>query len=356
MTAKYRKRLLILLPTAGVILIGWLMVRVMVQRAGGVPLDRHRTEELRRQLDSNPHSIFTFDPQLSYRLKPSFRGLRHDSTDDFHITNSRGLLGESEVTLDPAVEKILFLGDSVAYGSHLPFEDIFITRMAKAAGDHRQLLNAGCPGWSTHQELGFYQLYLADLPIDTVVIVFTLNDLLRFEWVWRDEQSFQMSAELRGLGGLVQSRWTARELTNLRDRFQTREDLRSLAELNNTCLAAYLPDRWNRFEEEIGAELRELEGSRRLILAASPGRPQLEALNAWGDPEAVLYPQRRLEELARAMGIAFLDLLPAFRQSGGDYDIRLFLPGEPGVLHLSPEGHLRLAEWLWPEIERRTGP
>ncbi len=356
MTARNRKRLLILLPTAGVVLLGWLLVRLMVQRAGGVPLDRHRTEELRRQLDSNPRSIFTFDPQLSYRLKPSFRGLRHDSTADLHITNSRGLLGGSEVNLDPAVEKILFLGDSVAYGSHLPFEDIFITQMAGAAGDHRQLLNAGCPGWSTHQELGFYQLYLADLPIDTMVIVFSLNDLLRFEWVWRDEQSFQMSAELLSLGGLVQSRWTARELSNLRDSFAAREELHPLAKLNNTCLAAYLPGRWRHFEKEIGPGLRELAESKRLILAASPGRPQLEALNAGGDPEEVLFPQRMLGELARATGTAFLDLLPAFRQPGGDYDIRLFLPGEPGVLHLSLEGHHQLAEWLWPEIERRIEP
>ncbi len=352
MTGKYRKRLWVLLPAAGVILTGWLLVRAMVRRAGGVPLDRRRTEELRRKLDNNPKSIFAFDPFISYRLKPSFRGRRHDSETDLHLTNSRGLLGEEEVNPDPTVKKILFLGDSVAYGSHVPFEDIFISRMAGAAGGGFQLLNAGCPGWSSHQELSFYRLYLFDLPIDAVVVVFTLNDLLRFEWVWRDEQSFQMSAELRGLGGLVQSRWTSRELGGLRRSFSAQENLRPLAGLNNTCLSAYLPGRWSRFAEEIGPGLRELAGSRKVILAAAPARPQLEALNAGGEPATVLYPQRMLKELARGTAIPFLDLLPAFRDPAGSYDTGLFLPGEPGILHLSPEGHRRLAEWLWPKINQ----
>ncbi len=241
----------------------------------------------------------------------------------------------------------------MAYGSHVPFPDIFISRMAGEAGNSCQLLNAGCPGWSTHQELTFHRLHLSDLPIDTVVIVFTLNDLLRFEWVWRDERSFQMSAELRGLGGLIRSRWTARELNGLRDGFSARDNLRPLAELNNTCLSAYLPARWSRFREEIGPELAELAKTNRVILAAAPGRPQLEALNRGGDPATVLYPQRRLEELSRAAGITFLDPLPAFRGPGGNYDTGLFLPGEPGLLHLSPEGHRRLAQWLWPKLKRR---
>ncbi len=106
---------------------------------------------------------------------------------------------------DSSVRKILFLGDSVAYGEHVPYEDTFISRIARAAGPAYQLLNTGCPGWSTHQELEAYRKYFSDIPVEAVVIIFVLNDLLHFEWVWRDDHSFQMSAELRGLGGLAHS-------------------------------------------------------------------------------------------------------------------------------------------------------
>ena len=356
---KYQKWLLIVLLAAlaggGGLLFGRL-IRERIRRTSGVPLDDRRREELREKLDYNPRSIFIYDPRISYRLKPDFRGVRHDSPGHLHLTNSRGLLGGEEVNPDPAVRKVLFLGDSVAYGSHVPYDEIFIARMAGEAGDGYQFLNASCPGWSTHQELGFYRDHLSDLPIDQVVIVFTINDLLLFEWVWRDEQSFQMSAELRGLGGLTNSRLTDLALRNLRNQFWESPRLRPLAELNNTCLTAYLDRSWSRFRREVEPALRKLAEERKVILAPAPARPQLESLNLGGGPETVLFPQRRLEELAREVGIGYLDLLPAFRGENGDYDVDLFLPGEPGVLHLSGEGHRRLAEWLRPGLLEKMQP
>lgn len=356
--AEYRKSLnrtvivLLVALAGGGLFLGGRLIRDRVRKAAGVPLDEGRKEELRGELDHNPRSLFLYDPVISYRLKPSFRGLRHDSPADPHLTNSRGLLGEEEVDPDPAVRKLLFLGDSVAYGSHVSFEETFITRMGAAAAGTFQILNAGCPGWSTHQELEFYRLYLSDLPVEGIVIVFTLNDLLLFEWVWRDERSFQMSAELGGMGGLAQSRWTDWRLSGLRDGFREDAGRRPLAELNNTCLAAYLPGAWARYREEIGPALEKIAEGRAVVLAPVPARPQLEALNRGGDPETVLSPQRRLEELARKLEIEYLDLLPAFREEEGAGNDPLFLDD----LHLSPEGHRRLAEWLWPRLRRKLDP
>ncbi|MFH1039078.1 MAG: SGNH/GDSL hydrolase family protein [PVC group bacterium] len=341
--------LMVLLAGGGIILAGW-MIWERSQKSAGLPLDREQTEELRDQLDHNLKSIFIFDPQTSYRLKPSFRGLRHDSPTLPHVTNSRGILGDAEVNPDPSIRKVLFLGDSVAYGEHIPYEKVFISRMEEAAGPSRQLLNAGCPGWSTHQELEAYRLYLSDLPVDTVAIVFTLNDLLRFEWVWRDESSFQMSAELRGLGGLAHSRLTARSLRELRDRFWNDPGLRPLADLNNTCLNAYLPGRWSRFIEEIRPAVRKIAGEKRLIVIGSPARPQLEALDRGADPETVLFPQRRMERFCAEEGIEFIDLLEVFLPMGKGYDPALFLHDDRGLLHLSQKGHEKVAEYLWPII------
>jgi len=352
--AKWAPGLLLAGLAGGLIVLGGLVIRERVRKASGIPLNEEQKAELRENLDHNPRSIFTYDPDLSYRLKPDFRGLRHDSSDELHLTNSRGLLGAEEVNPDPAVRKVIFLGDSVTYGSHLPFKKAFVSRMGEAADDSRQLLNAGCPGWSTHQELGFFRLYLSDLPIDEVVVVFTLNDLLRFEWVWRDERSFQMSPELRGLGGLVQSRLTDLKLSRLRSRFRADDTLRPLAALNNTCLYAYLPEAWERYREDIRPALEALIAKRSIILAAVPARPQLESLNRGGDPARVLFPQRRLEELARETGIGYLDLLPAFRAAEGDYDTGHFLTGDK--LHLSPKGHRRVAERMRTELLLREKP
>jgi hypothetical protein len=164
-TRNYQRWLLIILLAVLAWPVGRL-IRDRVRRATGVPLDEIRQEELREKLDDNPRSIFIYDPVVSYRFKPSFRRLRHDSPDHLHLTKSRGILGGEEIDPDPAVRKVLFLDDSVAYGSHASFEEIFIRRMEEAAGNSCQLLNAGCPGWSTHQELEFFRLYLSDLPIE----------------------------------------------------------------------------------------------------------------------------------------------------------------------------------------------
>lgn len=333
----------------GIVLAGWLIWERSL-RTGGVPLDKEREAILKIRLEEDPKSIFIFDSYTSYRLKPSFKGIRHDSKSLPHATNSRGILGEEEINPDPSVRKVLFLGDSVAYGEHVPYEDVFISRMAEQAGDDYQLLNAGCPGWSTHQELAAYRQYFSDLPVDTVVIIFALNDLLRFEWVWRNDNSFRMSAELRGLGGLTHSKLTARALKEIRDRFWNTRELRPLANLNNTCLNSYLLAKWVDWFNRIQPAIREIAEKKCLIIVAVPARPQLEALNLGGDPDTVLLPQRQLEHFCSVNGIEYVNLLEAFKKKSSEYESDLFLHGGLGLLHFSSEGHQRVAEYLLPII------
>lgn len=341
---------LVFLISAIIVFLGW-RIREKVRIRTGEPLNQAKQEELKTKLDENPKSIFIFDPVTSYRLKPNFRGLRHDSKTLPHVTNSSGLLGEEVINPDPAVTKILFLGDSVAYGEHVPFGRIFISRMGETAGPAFQLLNAGCPGWSTNQELLAYFNYFSQLPLDAVAIVFALNDLLRFEWVWRDDKSFQMSAKLRSLGGLAHSKRTALALKNLRSRFWKQNELRPLANLNNTCLTAYLPESWAEFFQRNGPGLKKIASEKSLLIIAIPARPQLEALNTGGDKDTVLYPQHELKKFCRENGIDYIDALGAFKKDGPGYDTGLFLGGGLGLLHLSPRGHERVADFLWPEIE-----
>lgn len=332
---------------AAIALAGW---RVWRRFSGGAGerLTEKDLPELKKRLDENPKSIFMFDALTSYRLKPSFRGLRHDSESEPHATDSLGFLGEREVDPDPSVAKILVLGDSVAYGSYLPYPATFVPRMQEEAGESVQFLNAACPGWSTHQELAAYRRYYSGLPLRGVLVVFCLNDLLRFEWVWKSETSFRMSAELSDLGGLVHSALSDASLRRVHEGFAAETALSPLSGLNNTCLNAWLPETWRRFREQSIPAFRECSGRTACFLAAAPARPQIEALERGADPAIVLYPQEQIKEICAEAGWTYLDLLGAFRTEIGDYDGEAFLPGEEGMLHFSAEGHRRLADWLWP--------
>ena len=342
--------IVLLILVGGGIITGGVVIWEKAQRTSGVPLDKEKKEILKKRLEEDPKSIFIFDSSTSYRLKPSFQGLRHDSKSLPHSTNRLGILGEEEINPDPAVRKILFLGDSVAYGERVPYEDIFISQMAEETEDGYQLLNTSCPGWSTHQELSAYRKYFSDLPIDTAVIIFALNDLLRFEWVWRNDNSFQMSAELRGLGGLAHSKLTARALKEVRGRFWNTPKLRPLANLNNTCLNSYLITKWVEWCNLVQPVINEIVGNKRLIMVAVPARPQLESLNLGGNPDTVLFPQRQLEQFCIVNGIEYINLVEAFKKDQEGYDSDLFLHGEGGSLHFSSEGHQQVAEFLYPII------
>ena len=348
--SKWLLLIVLLILVGGSIITAGILIWDKSQRAVGVPLENEKVDILKRRLEEDPKSIFIFDSDTSYRLKPSFKGLRHDSKTLPHATNSLGILGGEEINPDPSVRKILFLGDSVAYGEHVPYEDVFISQMAQQAGENYQLLNAGCPGWSTHQELAAYRKYFSDLPIDTVVIVFALNDLLRFEWVWRNDNSFQMSAELQGLGGLAHSKLTARDLREVRGRFWNTPELRPLANLNNTCFNSYLLTKWVDWCNLIQPQISQIAEEKWLIIVAVPARPQLEALNRGGDSDAILIPQHHLEKFCSSNSIKYVNLTEAFKNADGAYDSSLFLHGGHGILHLSPEGHRRVAEYLYPII------
>src|SRR5262245_40459815 len=157
---------------------------------------------VRAQLDLNPKALFVYDEATSYRLKPLYKGFRWGGWNIPHETNSRGLLGPAEIDPSPDIRKVVFLGDSVTYGDAVPYDRVFGSLMQEMAGAGWQLLNAGTPGWSTHQELRYFDRYLWDVPWRSVVIVFCLNDLIKFEWVWRDEHEFSMTDELAALDGL----------------------------------------------------------------------------------------------------------------------------------------------------------
>jgi hypothetical protein len=52
----------------------WIAIRPSVR-----PIAASDQPKLRQQLDYNPNALFLYDEDVSYRFKPNFRGIRHDS-------------------------------------------------------------------------------------------------------------------------------------------------------------------------------------------------------------------------------------------------------------------------------------
>jgi hypothetical protein len=120
-----------------------------------------------------PSQNFRFSPTKGYELAPGHKEI-----------NSHGLRDrEYAVIKPPHTFRILALGDSFTYGDGVALEETWVKglehRLNQQLGDigvHFEVLNAGIPGYNTHQEL----IHLRDVGLqfdpDLVVVEFTLND------------------------------------------------------------------------------------------------------------------------------------------------------------------------------------
>jgi len=309
---------------------------------------------IKLKLTANPASLITYDPDISYRLKPGFTGKRHDNTPYLHKTNSRGLLGTTEVNANDSRKKILLLGDSVAYGDGVPFDRIAISQMQSMAGGNYLLANGSCPGWSTRQELAYYRKYLADINWDTIVIVFCLNDLLNFEWVYDARNDFRMSAELENIGGLAGFREKATESVKIwkfRNKFESDPKLQPLAEQSNTCLYAWDADKWESFNRDVLNPFLTSPNRPPVILVAMPSLLQLLARQAGAPDGTVFFPQQQLRAYGNIPRVTVIDAAVAFT-SGPSDPKTAYLPQD--YLHFSEQGHTLMAAYLWPLIEKSS--
>lgn len=303
--------------------------------------------KIKELLDYNPRALYKFDPDVSYILKPRFEGLRHPSGRFVHHTNSRSLLGTVEITQSPSVAKILFLGDSVTYGDGVPYENTFVYRMQKLANKKYQLSNGSCPGWSTNQELKFYDKYLSDVNWKAVIIIFCLNDLVDFEWVYGSEKVFKMSAEMRKVGGLSGLTQTLESVKLLRIRKHFNSDSKTvpLGMQNNTCLFAWDNEKMKRYFDNTLSPFLKKAGAKKVIIIAMPTSKQMSALLLGASPEIALQPQKQLKSYCDKESVIFLE--PSGFLLKNSASGRLFIDD----VHFSAYGHKLLAEYLWPILD-----
>jgi lysophospholipase L1-like esterase len=314
-------------------------------------VQRADSATLKTQLDRNPKALYVYDEATSYRLKPLYTGFRWGTGNSPHETNSRGFLGRAEIDPTPSVRKVVFLGDSVTYGDAVPFETVFVSVMQQMAGSEWQLVNTGTPGWSTHQELQFYDHYLRDVPWRAVVIVFCLNDLVEYEWIWGGERALQLSDEMTALGGLRElTAATAKglELRALRTRFRRRPSTAVLAELNTATLRAWDRNDWRTYSDHTLGPWLANRGSMPVMIVMAPAREQLKALALGAARDQVLWPQQQMQTLCARTGVACVDPVDELRSAGTIAEAEQLFRDD---LHFSELGHAALARILWPRLE-----
>ncbi len=120
---------------------------------GAVPFGENRTSD---------------DPELLWELNPASPGI-----------NPHGLRGPP-VESPKSRERVLVVGDSIAYGIYLDLAETIPVRLAERLAERgrgAEVLNAGVAGYNTTQEARSLERLAPELRPDHVVLIFCLNDL-----------------------------------------------------------------------------------------------------------------------------------------------------------------------------------
>jgi hypothetical protein len=126
------------------------------------------------------HSIAGFsiyDPELGWKLAPSRDAVFRGAHFMVHVSqNAEGLRDEHyDHARTPGRRRILVLGDSVVWCWGVEHDECFTERLERALRD-TDVINTGVPGYSTAQELLFYEREGRRYGADVVLLVVAPND------------------------------------------------------------------------------------------------------------------------------------------------------------------------------------
>jgi len=121
--------------------------------------------------------IASDDPVLKYELRPG-AAVERDGT--IYRVNAQGFRANHDVQLEKrGKRRILLLGDSVAFGLGVDYEDTFgqlIETQLTANGMPTEVLNLSVLGYKTSQEVRMLERRGWQLNPDAVILAFCLND------------------------------------------------------------------------------------------------------------------------------------------------------------------------------------
>ncbi len=136
-------------------------------------------------------TINRFDEHLGWVKTPGASARRKTGEFDVRYTvNSLGLRDDEMSTPGKpnGIGRVVFLGDSFVLGYTVDRDDLFVDlleRWWKAEGRPLEAINGGTEGWSTDQEVLWYQRYGKDYAPDLVVLCPYENDIF-----WNGQPSY----------------------------------------------------------------------------------------------------------------------------------------------------------------------
>ncbi|HEX6163661.1 MAG TPA: SGNH/GDSL hydrolase family protein [Vicinamibacterales bacterium] len=272
------------------------------------------------------------DPRLPFVHRP---GARARVMGAEVVTNSLGLREEREIDLnpDPAVTRILMLGDSVTFGFGVEQHETTSAQLEAqlaAAGRRVEVLNAGVGNYNTAMEVEAYLTERRGLKPDLVVLNFFVNDA-------------EPTPVPRG-NILTRSSLAAVYFNNRVDSVARWTNGAPGWEQYYTDLFNESAPGWQQARQAIQALHRSCtEDGRRLAIV---NYPDLHQTNPY--PLTVI--TDRIRQVAATLGVPFLDLTPEVTQQS-DAALLWVNGGDP---HPNAATHAkyarRIAEWL------RQGP
>jgi len=269
------------------------------------------------------------DDELGYRLNPAV------------FKNSLSIRGpEVKIPKPQNVRRILFLGDSITW-ARPGFVDQIGTSFP--APQRVEVINAGVPGYGTHQESIFLKRFLLKTEPDLIVLVYCLNDnhpnLHRFneraEMLWTKEAQDEL--RIRTTWDWIVSE--SYVLTTIKvGLLSYRPDKRHSEyewEQRVDFHIAWEEESYKASEQEfIQMKTALAKIGSQIVCVIVPFEPQLKAEYLKRNRDYVLFPQQKMAGICRRNGIQYLDLFPVFLKESSKSE-SLFLDG----IHLNEKGH-----------------
>lgn len=283
------------------------------------------------------------DPVLGFRPDPENPGFNklaiHDPADVPPKT--------------PGTPRLLFLGDSITFviDQGVPYEKGYVNLLRRRLEPDFETLNGGVPGYTTHQERLWFERELADLEPDLVVLQYCLNDNFEFLHRFDSEAGILATEEARRvflpeegdpLGWLPRSSYLAHRIRLAALKARGTPEGEYVWDRDIGFRAAWRDDTWALFEDELGRLKTAVEArGGKLALLVVPLAAQFDPAALERDRAYTLKPQRKIAEVAQAVGVPRMDLSAAFALNGG---LSLYVPDG---IHLNERGHYVAARGTW---------
>jgi len=291
------------------------------------------------QIWTEPHS------QLGYILNRSRRGI-----------NSLGIR-ERPVTRKQGEKRILVLGDSISFGNH-SFPRLLERRFEIRTDPQSvtvEVFNAGIPGYTTYQEVTWYELFGHQIEPDLVLLQFCLNDTyLILSTVDKDGRLHATPDVWAHFAGVDPAWFRAsrvvafviKGLTVVKANVALFFGTRYSFEAKVDFYRAWEDDAWVEIQnllERLHNRVNHTGG--KLAIVVFPYGQQLRPEYLDKDPDRVLMPQRKLREIANRLRIPLLDVFEIFR---GRRDLL------PDDIHPTAQGHALVAEEVYRFLQREA--